>query len=71
MLNKPQNFKVTDDKGPIGHTIGDIELKHEPEFSVVDSIAFVNHLMNSDTNWDKIFHVKKTKFTGDIKTRSH
>ena len=24
---------------------------------VVDSIAFMNHLMNSDTNWDKIFHV--------------
>ena len=59
MLNNLQNFKVTIDNGPIGHTIEDIEVKEEPEFSVVNSIAFVNHLMNSDKNWDKIFHVSE------------
>ena len=57
MIYNPQNYKVTFDRGQIGHTIEDIELKHEPKFSVFDSIAFVNHLMNNDTNWDKIFHV--------------
>ena len=45
MLNKPNNRKVVIEKGPI-----------EPEFSVVDNFAFVNHLMNSDTNWNQIFH---------------
>ena len=55
MLKNTQNFTVTIDKGPIGHIVEDIELKHAPEFSVVDSIAFVNHLMNSDTNWERSF----------------
>ena len=57
MLNNPNNSKVVIEKGSIGHTLEDIEVKHEPEFSVVDNIAFVNHLMNSDTNWAQIFHV--------------
>ena len=56
MLNNPNNSKVVIREGPIGHTL---EVKQEPEFSVVDNIAFVNHLMNSDTNWDQIFHVSK------------
>ena len=59
MLNNPQNNKVVIQKGPIGHTLEDIEIKQDPEFSVVDNVAFINHLMNSDTNWDQIFHVSE------------
>ena len=59
MLNNPQNNKVVIQKGPIGHTLEDIEIRQDPEFSVVDNVAFINHLMNSDTNWDQIFHVSE------------
>ena len=31
--------------------------KTKTRIFVIDNIAFVNHLMNSDTNWDQIFHV--------------
>ena len=57
MLNNHQNNKVVIQKSPIGHTLEDIENKQDPEFAVVDNVAFINHLMNSDTNWDQIFHV--------------
>ena len=57
LVNNPQNCNVTIKNGPIGHTLEVIEKKQEPEFSVVDNIAFVKHLMNSDTSWDQIFHV--------------
>ena len=57
MLNNPNSSKVVIEKGPIGHTVEDIEVKQEPEFSVVDDISFNNHIMNSDTNWDQTFHV--------------
>ena len=56
MLNNPQNTKVVIQKGPIGHTLEDIEIKQDTEYSVVDNVAFINHPMNSDTNWDQIFH---------------
>ena len=56
MLNDPQNNKVVIQKGPIGHTLEDIEIKQDTEYSVVDNVAFINHLMNSNTNWDQIFH---------------
>ena len=59
MLNNPQNNKVVIQKGPIGHTLEDIEIRQDPEFSVIDNVAFINHLMNSDTNWDQIFHVSE------------
>ena len=59
MLNNPQNTKVVIQKGPIGHTLEDIEIKQDTEYSVIDNIAFINHLMNSDTNWDQIFHVSE------------
>ena len=59
MLNNPQNTKVVIQKGPIGHTLEDIEIKQDTEYSVVDNVAFINHLMNSDTNWDQIFHVSE------------
>ena len=59
MLNNPQYNKVVIQKGPIGHTLEDIEIRQDPEFSVVDNVAFINHLMNSDTNWDQIFHVSE------------
>ena len=59
MLNNPQNTKVVIHKGPIGHTLEDIEIIQDTEFSVVDNIAFINHLMISDTNWDQIFHVSE------------
>ena len=59
MLNNPQNNKVVIQKGPIGHTLEDIEIRQDPKFSVVDNVAFINHLMNSDTNWDQIFHVSE------------
>ena len=59
MLNNPQNNKVDIKKGPIGHTFEDIEIRQDPEFSVDDNVAFINHLMNSDTNWDQIFHVSE------------
>ena len=61
MLNNPQDNKVVIQKGPIGHTLEDIEIRQDPEFSVVDNVAFINHLMNSDTNWDQIFHVSKNR----------
>ena len=59
MLNNPQNTKVVIQKGPIGHTLEDSEIKQDTEHSVVDNVAFINHLMNSDTNWDQIFHVSE------------
>ena len=59
ILNNPQNNKVVIQKSPIGHTLEDIEIRQDPEFSVVDNVAFINHLMNSDTNWDQIFHVSE------------
>ena len=59
MLNNPQNTKVVIQKGPIGHTLEDIEIKQDTEYSVVDNVAFINHLMNSDTNWYQIFHVSE------------
>ena len=59
MLNNPQNTKVVIQKGPIGYTLEDIEIKQDTEYSVVDNVAFINHLMNSDTNWDQIFHVSE------------
>ena len=59
MLNNPQNNKVVTQKGPIGHTLQDIEIKQDTEYSVGDNVAFKNHLMNSDTNWDQIFHVSE------------
>ena len=55
MLNNPQNNIVVIQKGPIGHTLEDIEIKQYTEYSVVDNVEFINHLMNSDTNWDQIF----------------
>ena len=59
MLNNPQNTKVVIQKGSIGHTLEDIEVKQDTEYSVIDNVAFINHLMNSDTNWDQIFHVSE------------
>ena len=53
MLNNPQNNILVIQKGPIGHTL--------EEFSVVDNVEFINHLMNSDTNWDQIFHVSENQ----------
>ena len=44
MLNNPQNNKVVIQKGPIGHTLEDIEIGQDPEISVVDNVAFINHL---------------------------
>ena len=43
---------------PIGHSLEDIAIKWELEIPVVDNKAFVNHIMNSDTNWDLVFPVK-------------
>ena len=59
MLNNPQNNKVVIQKGPIGHTLEDIEIKRDKQYSVVDNVQFINHLMNSDINWDQIFHVSE------------
>ena len=59
MLNNPQNNKVVIQNGPIGHTLEDIEIRQDQDFSVVDNVAFINHLMNSDTNWAQIFHVSE------------
>ena len=59
MLNNPQNTKVVIQKGPIAHTLEDIEIKQDTEYSVIDTVVFINHLMNSDTNWDQIFNVCK------------
>ena len=59
MLNNPQNNKVFIQKGPIGHTLEDIEIRQHPEIFVVDNVALINHVMNSDTNWDQIFHVSE------------
>ena len=59
MLNNPQNTKVVIQKGPNGHTLEDIEIKQDTEYSVVDNVAFINHLMNSDTNLDQIFQVSE------------
>ena len=59
ILNNPQNTKVVIQKGPIGHTLEDIEIKQDTKYSVVDNVAFINHLMNSDTNLDQIFHVSE------------
>ena len=56
MLNKPQNNKVVVQKGPIGHTLEDIEIRQGPKFFVVDNAALINHLMKSDTKWNKTFH---------------
>ena len=61
MLNNPQNNNVVIQKGPIGRTIEDIEIRQDPEFSVVDNVAFINHLMKSDTNWDQIFLLVKNR----------
>ena len=59
MLNNPQNNKDVVQKGPIGHTLENIEIRQDPEFFVVDNVALINHLMKSDTNWNKIFHVNE------------
>ena len=59
MPNNAQNNKFVIHKGPMGHTLEDIEVKQDIEYSVVDNVAFINHLMNTDTNWDQIFHVNE------------
>ena len=59
MLNNPQNNKVVIQKCPFGHTLEDIENIQDTEYSVADNVAFINHLMNSDINWDQIFHVSE------------
>ena len=32
---------------------------NNPQNTIVDNVAFINHLMNSDHNWDQIFHVSE------------
>ena len=59
MLNNPQNTKVVIQKGPIGNLLENIDIKQDTEYSVFDNVAFINRLMNSDTNWGQIFHISE------------
>ena len=49
-LNNPQNTKVVIQKCPVGLTLEVIEIKQDTEYSVIDNVAFINHLMNTDIN---------------------
>ena len=59
LLNNPQNNKVVIPKGPIGHTPEDIQIEPKKKFTVVDNLAFIDHLMTSDTDWNQVFHVNE------------
>ena len=59
LLNNPQINKVVISKGPICHTLEDIQIEPNKKFTVVDNRVFIDHLMTSDTDWKQVFHVSE------------
>ena len=63
MLNNPKDSKVIIQKGPIGFTIEDIQLKQRREYEVIDNLAFIETLLKSETDWNQVFHVSEKTTT--------